>query len=350
MIIFIMITFSSAIRLFPLYTTKAAKQAAWLSPAVAFIGMLILVAIFQAFFKKGREWNFSDVIFNILGKVLGRIVLFLFLAYELVLSAMHERYYAERMLSSITPEVSIHFLLIVMLALVFYVTRGDIVALARFIELLFFAFIIAFGVISLLALSNVKITNILPVSYLDILPAAKGSVGIFIIWGFYFILAFFFADRVNGKEHIKKSGIQASVFILIVATLVIIITVGTMGQSLTSRIPLPYFVVVRVISILGTLERLESVVLAIWVAADFILISVMIYAAISIIKSFFNLSGTKSLASPVILITYILALVLAKNRFELEAFSTNIGTPVNMFWCGVFPLILFVIGKIRKVL
>lgn len=350
MIIFIMITFSPAIRLFPLYTSKVAKQAAWLSPIVAFIGMLILVIIFQSFFKKGTDLNFSDVISNILGKVLGRIVITLFLAYELILSAMHVRYYAERMLASIMPEVSIHFLLVVMLSFVFYVARGDIETLARFIELLFFAFVIAFGIISILALSNVKITNILPVSYLDILPITKGSTGIFIVWGYYFLLVFFFADHVNGRVQIKRFGIQASIFVLIVAILVIILTVGTMGQSLTSRVPLPYFVVVKVISILGTLEHLESVVLAIWVSADFILISVMVYAAVSIIKSLFKLSETKSFVSPVILITYIMSLYLAKNRFELEAFSTNIGTPLNIVWCGGFPLLLFVIGKIRKVI
>ena len=47
MLLFIMITLSPAIRLFPTLTVKEAKQAAWLTPAVSAAAMIVLVLIVQ---------------------------------------------------------------------------------------------------------------------------------------------------------------------------------------------------------------------------------------------------------------------------------------------------------------
>lgn len=159
---------------------------------------------------------------------------------------------------------------------------------------------------------------------------------------------FFFADKVNDKEHIKRLGIKTTVFITISSMLIIIITVGTLGSSLAERVSLPYILTVKEISVLNTLERLESITLSLWVAADCIIISVFTYILVYILNSLFRLSGTKALTGPVMLITYVLSLVLARNRFELEEFSNKIFIPFNVILGFVIPVIVFIVGKIRK--
>lgn len=348
-LLFIMATFSPVIRLFPELTAKMAKQAGWLSPVVSMIGLLALVFIVQSFFKSGKYLNLSDVYYNILGKFLGHILVAIYFIYIIILQALYIRYYAERFLSSILPDTSIHFFIIVMLAFVFYVVRGEIVPFARYNELLFNVFIITFGITTFLALFNVKITNLLPVSYKDILPVAKSTYVILAIWG-YFLFMFFIADKVNNKEQIKRLGIKTTFFLSAVSIMIIIATVGVLGSSLTTRTSLPYFISIKEISILNTVERLESIALVIWIVADFIVITVLTYISVSILKSLFHLSETKPFINPILLITYFLSLALAKNRFELEAFSLYVTLPVNVILCFGVPLIVFIVGKIRKLI
>jgi spore germination protein KB len=340
MLLFIMCTYS--------LTAKEAGPAAWLSPVIPAFCLLILVVIVQSFFKKNNNMNLTDVYMKILGKLPGYLILFVYLFAILVLLALYTRYYAERITSSIFPDTSISFFIIVMLALVYYIVRGGLAALARFNELVFIVFIVLLGLGIFLSLFNVEITHLLPISTLDIIPVVRTSPVILAIWT-YFLFVFFFADKVNDKEHIMRLGIKTTVFITISSMIIIITTVGTLGSSLAERVSLPYILTVKEISILDTLERLESITLSLWVAADCIIISVFTYIILSILKTLFRLSSTKALAGPVLLITYVLSMVLARNRFELEAFSNKIFIPFNVLLGFVVPVIVFIVGKIRNI-
>jgi spore germination protein KB len=291
--------------------------------------------------------NLTDVYLKTLGKLPGYLIMILYLFAVLILLALYTRYYAERITSSIFPDTSISFFIIVMLALVFYIVRGGLVALARFNEMVFIVFIVLLGLGVFLSLFNVQINNLIPISTLDIIPVARTTPVILAIWS-YFLFMFFFADKVNDKEHIKRLGIKTTIFITISSIMIIIITVGTLGSSLAERVSLPYVLTIKEISVLNTLERLESITLSLWVAADCIIISVFTYILLCILKSLFRLSGTKALTGPVMLITYVLTLVLARNRFELEEFSNKIFIPFNVILGFIIPFIVFIVGKIRK--
>ena len=346
MLLFIMCTFSPAIRIFPSLTARTAKQAAWLSPVAAVIGLVVLVFIIQSFFKKGDDQNLTDVYINILGKIPGYLVMGIYLISFILLLALYTRYYAERIVSSILPDSSIQFFILVMLIFVFYVVRGGLVSLARFTELIFAVFIIIFVLSIILSFTNVKLLYLTPISYLDIIPVGKTIPVILSIWS-YLLFMFFFADKVNDKENIKSLGLKATLFVAVVGVLIIVTTVGTLSSSLTERVQLPYFLMIKDISILKTLERMESVTLSAWVAADCVIISTLAYIILSIIKTLFHLSGTKTMASPIILITYTLTLGIARNRFELEEVTSKIFVLLNVILGFIIPFLVFIIGKIR---
>ncbi len=346
MLLFIMSTLSPAIRLFPEFTARGAKQAAWLIPAVSAIGLIVLVLIVQSFFIKSKNMNLSDIYMKVLGKIPGRIVIIIYLLYTIFLAGVYVRYYAERITSSILPETSLDFFIFVMMCLVFYVLRGGLVPFARLNEFLYYIFIVIFVVTGILTLTIVEIKNLLPISYLDILPVVKFTYGILSIW-LYFLLAFFFADKVNDKENIKKLGMKAVIVVVAISTWIIISTVGVLGSSLTARTALPYFVSFKQISVLDTLERLESIALSMWVAADFILITFLSYIVLCIFKSLFRLSGAKSLSSPLVLIIYFISKAVARNRFEMEEATNVLFIPMNLILGYGIPIIVFIVGKIR---
>lgn len=346
-ILFFMMTLSPAIRLFPGLAAREAGKAGWLAPVAAVIPMILLILLVHSFFKENKEASLSDIYNKVIGKVAGKILCFLYLIWVLILLALYVRYYAERLLSSIMPHTSISFFIISMLILVFFAVRSGLIPLARVNEVFFGIFLIMMLITFVLASPGIKYRNFMNVSYLDTLPVIKASHTITAIWG-YFLFIFFFGDKINDKENIKRFGFQGVLAAFVVATLILITTIGTIGPNLMPRISLPFFMVVKNISIFETLERLESIIISLWVISDFVTISVFTYISISLIKSIFNLSETKTLVGPVTLFAYIGSLYFFKDIFQLEAFSSNIALPVNTTLTFIIQIIIFAVGKLRK--
>lgn len=344
----IVLEFSPAVRLIPGYTAKVAKQAAWISGILSIIPALFMIFILSMFiFKKNyKESDIMYIIKDIMGNILGRIIIAAYFLWFMLLLAIYTRFFAERILSSIMPNTSIHIFIIPMLIIVAIVLNSGIRVLARMNEIIIIIAVFAIYILSLFGLPLIKIENITPIYFTDILPAISGSAAFWFIYGYLFIF-FFFGSHINDKEKIFKLGISKAIFLQFTNILLIIFTVGTLGWSLTTRIPRAYFAFVKLISVLGVVERLESVLVIIWIFSDFMIISVISYAALSIIKDFFNLSDYKPFIIPLETLVYFLSLLLASNEFELESFaeySLNIG----LFMEYAIPVLLVIVGKIRK--
>lgn len=349
MILFLMLVYSPAIRLFPVFAAKIGERAGWLVPVLAVIPFICLVYIMQTIFKNNKEANLSDMFFKILGNVAGRVLLFFYILWIMVLLGLYVRYFAERFLTSLLSNTPMPFFTLTIVVVAFYAVRGGIVSLTRTTEFLFLAFSVIFVVLFLLTLTNVKMINLFPVTYHDIWPLTKSTYPILGIWG-YFTFVFFFADKINDKEHIKRFGLQSAVYLVIVTLMLLIQTIGVYGYTIIERVSMPYFVVAKSISLMDTVERIESIVLAFWVIVDFVIISVFMYIIVSMIKSLFSLSGTKSIISPIAIFAFIFSFYIAKNIFELANFSNYIGLSLNILFGFIVPFILFIIGKIRKII
>lgn len=346
-ILFLLAVFSPSIRLFPTYSSEIAQTAGWLSPLFAVVPFLILPLLHQSFFKKNSGKNLADIYYEVLGKFLGRVVLFFYLFWLCVLLGLYVRYFAERFLSTIHPDTPMSFFTIAILGVAFVVARGGLVVFTRLTEVFFLGFMALFSITFMLALPDLKFLHLYPVTYYDILPLMKSTYPILGIWG-YFTFMMFFADRMNDKENIKRFGLQSAVFLVITCLSILIITIGTLGYNIAGRVSLPYFIAMKNISVMDTLERIESIVLAFWIIVDFVIITLFVLLVAAVIKSLFSLNGTKNFISPVVLVAYLFSFYIAQSRFELEDFSLLFGMNTNIVLCYIIPLIIFGIGKLRK--
>jgi len=303
--------------------------------------------IFQALFKNNKEANLSDIIIKVLGKTFGTVLLILYLIWMMVSLGILVRYFAEKFLTSVLPNTPMSFFIVTILAVVFYTIQGGIVYISRTAEFLFLLFTASFTFLFLCTIPNFEVINLFPITYYDVLPLLKSSYFNTSIWG-AFTYIFFFGDRINDKEHIKRFGIQGAVYLVIATMMLLIQTFGVYSYSLVERLSAPYISAVKSISLLRTIERIESVSVTSWAIADFVPISVMIYIIASIIKSLFSLSEVKALASPITIFAFIFSQYIAHNSFELESFTSNINLPTGIIFGFIFPLIILIVGKIRK--
>jgi spore germination protein KB len=346
-ILFLLLVFSSTIRFLPTYVAKTGERAGWLTPVFSILPFVCLVYIIQALFKNNKEANLSDIIFKIFGKTLGTVILTLYLIWMMVFLGIIVRYFAEKFLTSVLPNTPLNFFTVTILTVVFYAIRGGIVFVSRTAEFLFLLFTVTFTVLFLFTIPNLEVINLFPITHYDVLPLIKSSYSNISIWG-AFTYIFFFGERVNDKEHVKRFGMQGAVYMVITTLMLLIQTIGVYGYSLVERTSAPYISAVKSISLLQTIERIESVSVTLWAIADFVPISVTIFIIVSIIKSLFSLSEVKSLVSPITILAFIFSQYIAHNSFELENFANYISIPTGIIFGFIFPLVILIIGKIRK--
>ncbi|HHY81827.1 MAG TPA: endospore germination permease [Clostridiales bacterium] len=348
-ILFIAAQASPVIRIMPRHASEIVGRAGWVAPLFSVLPFICLVYVMQLIFKKHINSGLGELYIKVFGKFIGRAVLAFCSIWFMILMGLYLRYFAERFLSSILPNTTPTFFYITMLIAVYYAVRGGIVNFARTVEFLYYLFVIVFISLFLFNLPNVQEINLLPVTRYDIIPMTKTIKSLFGVWC-YFSLLFFFGDRLNDKEHISRIGLQTILFITITCIMLLIQTIGVYGHTVIARIPLPYFESIKSISLLETIDRIESLALALWVFIDFTVISLFLYLTVSVIKNLFSLSEVKYFISPVVLFAYIFAFYLGNNRLELEQFTDHIGLQVNIIVCFVMPVILLAVGKIRKII
>lgn len=348
-IFFIAAQSSPVIRIMPKHAAEIVGRAGWVAPLLSVLPFICLVYVMQMIFKKQRNASLGELYIKVFGSFIGRTILAFYLIWSMILMGLYLRYFAERFLSSLLPNTIPAFFYITMLIAVFYAVKGGIVNLARTVGFLFYLFVVVFITLFLCSLPNVQKINLLPVTRYDIIPMVKTIKSLFGVWG-YFSLVFFFGDKINDKEHIRKLGLHTVIFNTLTSIMLLVQTIGVYGHTVIGRIPLPYFESIKSITLLETIERIESVALAFWVFIDFTVISLFLYLSICIIKNLFSLSEAKYFASPIALFAFIFAYYLGNNRLELEQFTDYIGLPVNVFLCFIMPVILLAIGKIRKVI
>ncbi|RXI61882.1 hypothetical protein DP149_09075 [Clostridium tetani] len=346
LLLFLNILFSSSIRFIPSVTSAKANQAAWLTPLPSLVILILFILMLNNIYKK-HSTSFIDIMYNITGKTISKILLALYITWFQIPIALFLRYYVERILTSIFPNVSTELFLILLLLLVIYILPSGIVVIARMNEIIFVIILISFLSIVFLSISKIQISNLTPISPMDIIPILKGSVPVTSIWS-YLIYIFFVGDEIKDKEKIKKLGLKIVIFLGVITPALIATCIGTLGYSVVERAPLPFLSVSKLITVFESLGRIHSILVVLWVASDFILISTLIYISLNMLKSFFNLKSIKPFINMYGIFICFLALLLCNSKFELEAFSSKIASPGNILFGLVIPVAIFVIGKLRR--
>ena len=190
----------------------------------------------------------------------------------------------------------------------------------------------------------------------DIPDIALGTVPVMnalSIWAYLSFLEGHVADGLPKAKHFLPS------LILTVALLtgLCYATVGTFGPVLTDKINNPFFVMIRGIKVIGALERIEALVIALWFFTDFILAGAMMQAAISALRCVLGLKIIRPGFSPregrwlpwlCSALSVACALTIAKTSTEMTDLSMFIIPGLNMLFVFVlFPLV-FLIGLIRR--
>lgn len=346
--LFIIVVFCApAIRYIPLYTVNQAGQAAWLSPLITLILELVYILVWWGFFKKYERKSFVEIIKDIMGKIFGNIVCIMYFLWITLMLVFYLRMYGERVVSTSMSSINIIIILVIMFITVWYVLRSGIVPLAKMNEIIFLGLGGIFILYNILVLPELKMENLFPITYKDVVPIFKANLGIMAMFSLN-IIVLMFNDKIDHKGENKKLSIKTLATIMLISLLVISVPLCVFGAPILVKLSIPYLNAMMQISLFDIIERVESGIMMAWILADFVLFCVLIYSAMHMIKKSFNLSNVKPLIPIYMLGVFFLSFYLTKSSLEAQTLSKTILTYAALLMGYILPIFIFCIGKIRK--
>jgi spore germination protein KB len=347
-LMFMLIPFIIATELLagPGLSAQFAKQDAWLSMILSSVGGILPIFIITALALRYPDMTIMEYTEKILGKWLGKLI-GLFYVYSLFI---HETNISDELMSIITLFTNPRTPRIVTIAM-FGVLCGvavflGIEVMARFSEHMVPIIAISVFVVLLLLIPDMKPSHLQPVMGHGLLPMVRGAV-IPSAWMGEIVFVGFFLPYVND---LKKARTFALLAIGINTLIITVITVVTLlvNCSLTGTYAFPFYEAVRYVSIGGFVERIDPVILAVWVFGGFIKESLFLWTLCVSLSQLFGLNTYRTLVVPVTLIIIAGSLWEWTNAPDMMNWIMYTFPPFSLVIDILIPSLLLLVDSLRK--
>ncbi|OZM58320.1 hypothetical protein CIB95_01755 [Lottiidibacillus patelloidae] len=347
-ILVIMFSLGSSTMIVPQYIILSTQQDGWISAILATVMALFIVLFYGKLINLYPTKSIVEVAIIIFGKWIGKIIGFVYLSYFMILASGLLRQAGDFITTEIMPETPIQALMILILAVSIVAVRLGIEVLARTSEVFLPWIIGLFIVLTLSLLPKVDLLNIQPVLENGIKPVIKGTYTLLGVPFIDFIVLLMITPYVKDHSKIGKSFMIGTIIGGTLITLIISLSLLVLGPELAYRSLYLTYELGKQIEIGNFLERVELIVAIIWLVTIFVKITIAFYISCLSLTQIFNLSNYKTLTLPISMIIIPLALFLVKNLLEFNEFVTTVFTPF-VFTVGLLiPILLYIIGSIRK--
>ncbi len=224
---------------------------------------------------------------------------------------------------------------------------GHIKPLARSAELFRPLLLFVIGMVLLFTLEDVEPTFLLPVTWKDFpavlkgLPLAAEAVSVALV-------TMGFLARYTETDTKPRSLIPWLLGVTVLNVLLCAVSVGSLGKTYTTALAYPFFIIARDLSVFSGVERIEALVVGLWLLPDFILITLELVIAADNMKQIFRTEHSKFPITAAAACALLIAFRISPNGQNMHRWSDEIIPAIHLAWAyGVIPLVLL-IGGLRK--
>ncbi len=347
---------SPLIRVMPRASAALAGKACWLCALPAF-GLLALYALLCGRCHRPGE-SLGTEILRALGPAAGRAALLVFAAAFLFYAGFVLRVGADRLVVTVYPSSGSAVFYTVLTLLCLMAAMGSLRALGRTAVILRAMLLAVLATAFLFSLPDLDKGNLGPVTGRDIPGILRGALPLVNVGGLF--VCFGFLEGYAPREEARSRPTLCWLGVLMLtASLLCLTVVGSFGPSLTLKMSYPFFVMIRDVSLLNLADRIEAIVIAIWVFSDFMMCSLMLRSAHEALRLCFRLPdpeerpwgelrGGRWLLLPEAGAVWCAAHFIARDSFALIPWADKI-VPLcfALLSFGLLPLI-FLLGKLRN--
>lgn len=350
---------SPFLRLVPREVAAQAGRGAWMSSLVAAVPLALLAAVLARVLKAAPGQGLARAGLRILGPGAGKALLVLWSVWPCFYAGFLLRSGADRFIGTIFPDSTPWMLIAVTAVLVCVAGLGSLKTLARSAEIFRPLLVAVLAVVLLLAAQTARPEFIFPLGREDLLPTAKGSVMVvdtvcIVLVAFAFLAGYEESDTPVLKDHMR---FLAGVCVL--GSVMCGVVMAVCGPALTAKLSYPFFSMVRDLTVFHTVQRFEAVAVGLWLLPDFVLVTMELFIAADNLTAVFGTAARPEDMSwrdgnRLILLgtaaAVVTAVFIARTEEELALWAFTLIPAINLTLCFGFPLLLFAVGKARKML
>jgi spore germination protein KB len=349
---------SSLIRNVPGRTASLAGAGAWAAVLPAAAVLLLLPVFYRRALGKSAGRSLGLVLLDCAGPVLGRAVLAALLGWFVFAAGFLLRSGADRFMTTVYPSSGPAVFIVTMLIACVPAVMGQLKTLARAAMIFRFLLLLVLALVFVCSLPKVKLAGLWQLP-----PGAEKGV----LHGALTVInpictcvyLLFFADRTEGGVSRRTLFVWLAV-VLGIAEMLIIVTLGVLGADMTVKIHNPFFAVARDMTIFGSLEHMEAVIVSVWVFSDFVIVSVMLRLASLSLRLIlalgpepedarcFDLSRGRWTGLLCPALALVAALCLAPESIDLRFFGESLVPAINLGLSFVLIPAVLLIGRLRR--
>lgn len=330
-----------------LQSINIAGRDSWISNILGIFCGVTLILVMTRLVKEYPGMTLIEYLQKIFGKALGKFIGVIYLFYFLILAALVVRNYTDLFATAIMPETPTWFLNATLALTVAYVIYQRIEVMGRLSELVIpVALTILMITSGLLNLSGiVHSQNLFPILDKGLGAVLLGTVPYASFPYLELILFSMVIPYVNNTSKVRTASL-ASIFVAgTLLTLVLMQDIAIFGEYMAT-LSFPRFSAIRLITVGDFVERIEPLVLALWIASSILKIGVCLYAFTLGLAQLFGLKDLNHLVFPSSILVIVLTATLFENNFQMLNFATNIypvfaiplqiGLPVIMLFLTIY--------------
>jgi len=315
----------------------------WMAIIIGGLIVIPFIIIINKIFKLYPGKDFFQIGEEVLGKWMFNIFLIIFLMDCIFLCSVVARNLGEIIKAFLLLTTPIELVILMFILVTSYIARMDIQTISRAAYHIY-PVIIGFVIfLTILNLTNVDFTNMLPVFQSNIKDFPKGIMTTFFSYMGIEILLFVLPFAEERDKTLKSSIIGISL-VIIIYTVIFVISLSQFGLNHLQRQTFPTMSLIKEIDLPGFfIENLDGLVVAAWVIIVFGTMAPFYYAGGKILSNLFNTKSQDLFILPLLPFIYIISLI-PENILVL---NNNLGKILNytgLFSSVLMPTTIYCIG------
>ncbi len=329
----------------------SAKQDAWIAILIGNIAGMVLLLLYGYIFKNYPDSSFIETVELVLGKIIGRVIAFLYIIYLLYKATLVLRDIMELILLYVLTATHMLVVGILAMTVVLYAIFLGIETICRFSQIAFITvpmkMLYVFGAIASGITDFNHLKPVLENGWMPVLNATFPLISSFPFGEMVVFLMVF--PYVNKKEKAIKTGILAIITVGIVLTLITIGNIITIGPLMIELAIFPTIQTAKMINIMDFIQRIEGLSVITFLTCSMTKTIVYAYAASIGLNVFFKSKNYRYYIIPVFLVILLGSIYTEYNMtvhlfvgLRLVPFFVN--TPFEV----IIPLLLITVIIIKN--
>ncbi|QHW33196.1 endospore germination permease [Paenibacillus rhizovicinus] len=330
----------------PSITMNTAGRDMWATPVVSSLfGALVIVVMCKLHERYPRE-TFVQYCESILGAYVGRLIALFYLVSFLYTNGLVLRQYGEFIAATFLMETPMVFVLLSLIAVSAYAVHQGLEVWARASQLLTPIALVFVLFMLVLMIPDMQVKEMFPIMEYGPLPLLRSTI-VPSSWFSQFFFISFFLPYLAKKSISAMKWTFISLATIMVTILIVNLAVLLIFGNTNKGFNYPFLNAVRYISLSDFLEHIESLLMATWLVAIFIKVTMVYYVTALGSAQLLRLSDYRMLIAPIGLLMILFSIWCAPDFQELKQL---IGGSVPFFYqliLMVIPLLMLGVALAR---